>query len=94
MYTHGFSVDYNTYSSYGGCAPSEETANEKCREMIQYYKDLGYPIRNADVHQVCSNCRGHGVFIHKHKRTRKVLKRIDCVKCEGRGYIVLYQVNP
>jgi hypothetical protein len=86
MNQYGYTVAYSKYSSVlGGCASEQEAINGAIYH-INYYKELGYPIREATAYQLCTACEAMGRIV-KYTKTGLVRSDKQCRTCNGIGHL-------
>jgi hypothetical protein len=84
-----------SYAKYSGYLSHEDTLEKIIKERnfyVRYYAELGYPIKQATITEICGTCDGAGVTYCKHKshgqRGRMWImpdacKKV-CAECHGR----------
>lgn len=79
-----YDIAYSTYSAMSGNASTQQEAQQKCADMVNYYTDMGYVIRHKEVYRLCDACEGSGrVIAKRHKRGFPKFK--PCAACKETG---------
>jgi hypothetical protein len=85
-------IDYANHSAYIFGVDTLEKIIKERNDMVRYYADLGYPIKQASITEICGTCEGKGVTYCKHKRhgqhgnlwsMPEDCKKV-CTECHGR----------
>lgn len=84
MYHYAYEVAYSQHSSMMGNAATLDKAIEGLNFHVAYYRDMGYPIRLANVFVRCEACEGNG-RVAKGRKGVRFPKYTDCKACKGKA---------
>ena len=93
-------LTYGNHSGYiGNGGATLETAQQHLNEMVDYYRALAYPIHEAYISELCTDCSGGRVKRCKAPRRHADGYHVDrcypvCKTCKGRYEVRVFNCVP